>query len=138
MPGELPNFTCSHVPMEIFLFYKMGKKWGNKKESCLCNGRFPYECVLLRFGDTLGLMPLGAPPSREHTRMGTSATTLFLMNLFHLCHKGPCTFSCLFSCSWTEIPWIWMKVEWPWFRIGGLTCIVYIPCVLGMHGIGHG
>jgi hypothetical protein len=74
----------------------MGKKWGNKKESCLCKGRFPYECVLLRFGDTLGLMPLGAPPSREHTRMGTSATTLFLMNLFYLCHKGPCTLSCLF------------------------------------------
>ncbi len=30
MPGgSSPNFICSHVPMEIFLFYKMGKKWGN-------------------------------------------------------------------------------------------------------------
>jgi hypothetical protein len=24
---------CSHVPMEIFLFYETGKKQGNKKES---------------------------------------------------------------------------------------------------------
>jgi hypothetical protein len=26
MLRELPNFLCSHVPMEIFLFHKMGKK----------------------------------------------------------------------------------------------------------------
>jgi hypothetical protein len=29
MLGELPNFMCSHVPMEIFLFYEMGKKLGH-------------------------------------------------------------------------------------------------------------
>jgi hypothetical protein len=29
--GSSPNFVCSHVPMEIFLFYKMRKKWENKK-----------------------------------------------------------------------------------------------------------
>jgi hypothetical protein len=33
---------------------------------------FLYLYVLLRFGNTLGLMPLSAPPSREPTRMGTS------------------------------------------------------------------
>jgi hypothetical protein len=26
-----PNFICSHVPMEIFLYYETGKKQGNKK-----------------------------------------------------------------------------------------------------------
>jgi hypothetical protein len=26
MLGELPNFICSHVPMEIFLFYKYGER----------------------------------------------------------------------------------------------------------------
>jgi hypothetical protein len=31
MPRELPNFTCSHIPMEIFLFYERGKKQGNQK-----------------------------------------------------------------------------------------------------------
>jgi len=66
--GEFsPNFICSHVPMEVFLFNKMGKKQGNKKESCLCKGRFPYSCILLRFGNTLWrLMPSGAPhPPRQ-------------------------------------------------------------------------
>jgi hypothetical protein len=27
---ELPNFICSHIPLEIFLIYKMGKKQGNR------------------------------------------------------------------------------------------------------------
>jgi hypothetical protein len=31
MQVKLPDFICSHVPMEIFLFYEMGKKCGNKK-----------------------------------------------------------------------------------------------------------
>jgi hypothetical protein len=31
MPRELPNFICSHVPTEVFPFYKMGKKQGNEK-----------------------------------------------------------------------------------------------------------
>jgi hypothetical protein len=42
MPGELPpNFICSHVPIEVFLFYKMGKKQGNKKKRVVYGrGRF--------------------------------------------------------------------------------------------------
>jgi hypothetical protein len=54
--GSSLNFPCSHVPMEIFLFYEMGKKTWKTKESCLQNkGRFPIlVCVLLSFGNTLG------------------------------------------------------------------------------------
>jgi len=29
--GSSPNFICSHVPMEIFLFYEMRKRGGNEK-----------------------------------------------------------------------------------------------------------
>jgi hypothetical protein len=29
--GELPNVICSHVPMEIFLFYETGKKQKKRK-----------------------------------------------------------------------------------------------------------
>jgi hypothetical protein len=41
MPGELPQFymfACSHVPMKIFLLYKMGKKRGNKKRVVYARG----------------------------------------------------------------------------------------------------
>jgi hypothetical protein len=41
--GSSPSFIFSHVPTEIFLFYEMGKKWGNTKRivsvrggSCTC------------------------------------------------------------------------------------------------------
>ncbi len=37
-PRELPNFICSHVPMEIFLFDKMGKKGGNEKRVVYVSG----------------------------------------------------------------------------------------------------
>jgi hypothetical protein len=69
MPMELPDFICSHVPMEI------RKKRGIKKRVVFCKGRFMYPCILLRFKNTLGLMPLGAPPSGEHTHARTSSTT---------------------------------------------------------------
>jgi hypothetical protein len=36
---ELPNFICSHVPMEIFLFYETRKKGRNqKKVVCIRQG----------------------------------------------------------------------------------------------------
>jgi len=53
----------------------MRKKGGKKKENCFHKRRFLNSCVLLRFENTLGLKPSSAPPSREHTRMGTSPTT---------------------------------------------------------------
>jgi hypothetical protein len=87
MPGVLPNFICSHVPMEIFLFYKTGKKPGNQKKSCLHkgrNGRFLYSCILLRFQNTLGIMSSGAPPSRERTHMTTSPATKRMGGILHL------------------------------------------------------
>jgi hypothetical protein len=34
-------FPCSHVPMEIFLFYQMKKKRGNKKKKKLCKREVP-------------------------------------------------------------------------------------------------
>ncbi len=33
-----PNFICSRVPMEIFLFYEMGKKQGNKNRVVYIRG----------------------------------------------------------------------------------------------------
>jgi hypothetical protein len=63
--------------MKIFLFYEMRKKGGNKKRVVLHKGRFMflYSCVLLKFGNTLDLMPSSALPSGECTHTGTSPTT---------------------------------------------------------------
>ncbi len=36
--GNSPNFICSHDPMEIFLFYEIGKKWRNKKRVVYVRG----------------------------------------------------------------------------------------------------
>jgi hypothetical protein len=66
MLGELPNFLCSQVPMEIFLFHKIGKKWGNQKRvvytragSCTC--AFSWG-----LGTPLHLAPtLGCPSLRR-------------------------------------------------------------------------
>jgi hypothetical protein len=74
MLRELPNLICSHVPMEIFLLYEMGKKQGNQKRALLRKGRFLYSYVLLRFGNTLRLTLSSATPSGEHAHMGTSLT----------------------------------------------------------------
>ncbi len=63
--GSSLKFLCSHVPMEVFLFYETRKKEVNKKQSSLRKGRFLYLCVLLRFGNTLGIMPLSAPSPRR-------------------------------------------------------------------------
>jgi hypothetical protein len=35
---ELPNFIGSHIPMEIFLIYKMGKKQGNRNRVVYIRG----------------------------------------------------------------------------------------------------
>jgi hypothetical protein len=48
--------------MEIYSFLQNGKEVKKSQESYLCKGRFPYECVLLRFGNTLGL---GCPSLRR-------------------------------------------------------------------------
>jgi hypothetical protein len=45
MPGVLPNFVCSHVPMEIFLFYKTGKKPGNQKRVVYIRGGMGGSCT---------------------------------------------------------------------------------------------
>jgi len=36
--GSSPNFKCSHISMEIFLFYEIGKKRGNKKRVVSARG----------------------------------------------------------------------------------------------------
>jgi hypothetical protein len=38
MPRSSPNFICSQVPMEVFQFYEMGKKPGNKKRVVYIRG----------------------------------------------------------------------------------------------------
>jgi len=50
-------FPCSHVPMEIFFFYEMGKKWGNTKRIVFVRGGY-CTCV---FSWVLGT-PLGSCP----------------------------------------------------------------------------
>ncbi len=56
-------------------FLRNGKEARKSKESPLCKGMFSNSCVLLRFGNTLGLMLSSASPSGEHARMGTSPST---------------------------------------------------------------
>jgi hypothetical protein len=65
-------FPCSHGNIS---FLQNGKEVRKLKESCLHTGRFPYLCVLLRFGNTLRLTPLGDPPSWERTGARTSPPT---------------------------------------------------------------
>jgi hypothetical protein len=36
--GNSPNLLCSHVPMEIFLFFEMGKRQGNKNRVVYITG----------------------------------------------------------------------------------------------------
>jgi hypothetical protein len=63
--------------MEKILFYETGKKQGNKKRVVYEGERFQFSCILLRFGNTLGLTTSGAPSSGECTRKeGTSATNI--------------------------------------------------------------
>jgi hypothetical protein len=40
--GNSPNFICSHIPMEIFLFYEAGKNLGNQKRVVYEEERFQY------------------------------------------------------------------------------------------------
>ncbi len=70
MPGELPIFICSHIPMEIFLFCETGKKWENQK-SVVCARGGSCTCVFSWGSET----PSGAPPLGECTGAGTSPTT---------------------------------------------------------------
>jgi hypothetical protein len=63
--GRSPNFTCSHIPIEIFNFLQTGKQAMKSKESCLHQGRFQYSWCL---GTPLGLTPWGAhAPSLKRT-----------------------------------------------------------------------
>jgi hypothetical protein len=47
MLGELLNCMCSHVPMEIFHFYEMGKKLGNQNRVVLFMFRFFFFLLFL-------------------------------------------------------------------------------------------
>jgi len=61
--GSSPNFICSHVPMGIFLFYKMRKY----KESCYVRGG---SCTraFSRVGERPWAHPLGwLLPQNKHT-----------------------------------------------------------------------
>jgi hypothetical protein len=55
-------------------------------------GRFQYSSILRRLGNTLGrLMPSGAPPTGERTRMGTSTTTYNLKFYVIICQLPLCS-----------------------------------------------
>jgi hypothetical protein len=61
--------------MEVFLFYQMGKKQGNKKRESKKRvvsvrgneGTFVCSCVLLRFGNALRLTAFECPSLRRNT-----------------------------------------------------------------------
>jgi hypothetical protein len=72
--GSSPNFICSHVPMEIFLFYEIGKKWGNEKRVVYlrggtCPSRWTLKC---------GGLPSQGPSSNHR---GAAFTTAWIMSL---------------------------------------------------------
>ncbi len=77
-----PRALCHGVPQfhmfpsshRNISFLQNGKEARQSRESCLQKGKFPYLCVLLRFENTLQFMPLGGPPSGEHTCTRTSPT----------------------------------------------------------------
>jgi len=69
-------FPCSHGNISFLQNEKEARKL---KESCFCKGRFQYLCILLRFGNTLGLRALSAAPLGDHTHIGTSPTTSSIM-----------------------------------------------------------
>jgi hypothetical protein len=76
--GSYPNFICSHVPCKHFFYAKWERIVEMKRELLPLRGgssSYAFLCILQRFGNTLGLMPSSAPPSREHTHIGTSPTT---------------------------------------------------------------
>jgi hypothetical protein len=70
-------FLSSHVPIEIFLFHKIGKKWGNQKRVVLLKGQFLYLCILLGVGNThaLGSHSWVALPKENALVGGASPTT---------------------------------------------------------------
>jgi hypothetical protein len=75
--------------MEIFTFYEIGKKRGNQKRVvCARGGSHSYLCVLLRSGNTLRLMPSGAPSSGECTQTGTSPSTESTVHFFFFVFFG--------------------------------------------------
>jgi hypothetical protein len=71
--GGAPSIL--YVPMEIFLFYKMRKKWENEKRVVYIRGG-SFTCVFPLGSQTAsGSRPSSAPPSGEHTHMRTTPTT---------------------------------------------------------------
>ncbi len=74
-----PSVLCPHLPQFYMFprshgngsFLRIGKEARKFKRVFVCvMGRFLYSCVLLRFGNTLRFMPLGAPPSlRKQSRV---------------------------------------------------------------------
>jgi hypothetical protein len=71
---------CSHVPMEIFLYCEIGKKWGNKKR-VVCMRVGSQTCAFSwGLGTLWGSCPRMPLPPWGHT--GTSLTTnIFLPSL---------------------------------------------------------
>ncbi len=54
MLRELPNLICSHIPMEIFHFYEMGKKQGNQKRVLYVRGCSQTRVFSWGLGTPLG------------------------------------------------------------------------------------
>ncbi len=80
-------------------FLRNRKEVRKSKESCLCKGRFPYLWVLLRFKNTLGLMPSGALPLGQRTHTRTSLTTWSLWHAsWHVIIHIPTYHGILLTC----------------------------------------
>jgi hypothetical protein len=60
--GAPPIIYVPTFPWKYIFFTKWEKKKEIKRKLFLCKERFQYSCILLRFGNTHVLTPLGGPP----------------------------------------------------------------------------
>ncbi len=60
MQGELPQFYMFPHSHGNFILFTKRERSKEIKGELFAKGRFQYSCILLRFGNTLEVMPLGA------------------------------------------------------------------------------
>jgi hypothetical protein len=66
MQGELQQFYMFPHSHGNFILFTKRERSKEIKGELFAKGRFQYSCILLRFGNTLEVMPLGAPPCGEN------------------------------------------------------------------------
>ncbi len=86
MPRDLPPILyVPTFPWKCFFSTKWERSQEIKRELVCVKGRFQYSCVLLRFGNTLRLMPLGCPSLRKQSRVFFFS---FFLSFVQFCDVG--------------------------------------------------